>query len=117
MARTVIPVSEISRAGIAPPAQQTADQPNGNYIASNDGTIFVEIENTDASPKSVGFVIFGSQVDGVTIPDKVVTVPAGAIRWAGPFPVRYYGQVDASLWINPDAATSLKFRAYKLPVS
>jgi hypothetical protein len=117
MARTVVPVTEISRAGVAPPAQQAADHANGNYIASNDGTIFVEIENTDGVSRSVGFVIFGSQVDGVTIPDKVVTVPSGAIRVAGPFPVRFYGQVDQSLWINPDAATTLKLRAYKLPVS
>jgi hypothetical protein len=117
MARTSIPVTVLGRAGVAPPAQTNGDHANGMYVAGNDGTIWLEIQNTDGVSRNVGFAFFGNSVDGVAIPDKIVAVGSGATLLAGPWPVRFYGQSDGSLWVNPDSATTLKFRAFQLPVS
>jgi hypothetical protein len=117
MPRTAIPLTALSRVGVAPPAQTNGDSANGMYVAGNDGTVFIEIQNTDGSTKNVGFALFGNSVDGVTIPDKIIAVLSGTTILAGPWPIRYYGQSDGSLWINPVAATTLKFRAYQLPVA
>jgi hypothetical protein len=114
MPRTEIPVQTISRAGVVPPAQTDSDEANGMVIVHNDGRIYVEIESTDAGSQTVGFAIPGL-VDGEPVDDKTVTVPAGEIRVAGPWPRRTYNQSDGSLNINPSIDDTLKLRAFKLP--
>jgi hypothetical protein len=114
--RTPIPVTELSRAGVAPPAQTDSDQTNGMVIAANSGRLWVEIESTDAADQTVGFAI-PITVDGDTVADKLVDVPAGATRLVGIFPPAIYNQDDRSLNVNPSVDTTLKFRAYKLPSS
>jgi hypothetical protein len=115
MARTQIPVTTITRAGIAPSAGTDADMTDGMYIAANNGRIYVEIVSTDAGAQTVGFEI-PTEVDGIAVDDKVVTIPAGATRKAGPWPTGTYNQEDDSINVNPsiDGAT-LKISAYKLP--
>lgn len=112
MARVNVPVTTISRSGVAPPAQTNADSVNGHFISQNDGTIWIEIVSSDAGSQTVAFKLPGT-IDGQAIADKVVTVAAGATAIVGPFPVSSYNQSDASLWFNPSVSTTLKFRAYK----
>jgi hypothetical protein len=112
--RTNIPVTQLTRAGVAPPAQTNADMTNGMAIAANSGRILVEIVSTDLGAQSVGFAIPGL-VDGQAVADKTVAVPAGATRLVGPFPPGTYNQDDNSLHLNPSLnGATLKLRAYKL---
>lgn len=112
MARVNVPVTVISRSGVAPPAQTNADSANGHYISLNDGTVWIEIVSSDAGAQTVAFKLPGL-VDGQALADKVVSVAAGATAIAGPFPISSYNQSDGSLWFNPSVSTTLKFRAYK----
>jgi hypothetical protein len=114
MARVVIPVTALSRAGVAPPAQTDADAVNNMEIDNNDGRVFVEIVSTDAGAQTVGFEIAES-VDGVSVPAKSVAVPAGATRLAGPFPTDEYNHAGGKVFVTPSVTTTLKFRAYQLP--
>ena len=114
MARTEIPVTTISRAGVTQPAQIDSDQSNGMTVPNNNGRIFFEVENTDASPQTVGFAI-AATVDDEPVDDKLITIAAGDIELAGPFPVDLYNQeADNALYVNPSVDTLLKLRAYRL---
>jgi hypothetical protein len=113
MARTEIPVTTIDRTGVASPAQTDSDATEGMFIANNNARIIFEIENTDVGPQTVGFAIF-TTVDDEPVDDKVVTIPAGEIRLAGPYPQDFYNQEDNSLYINPSVDANIKFRAYRL---
>jgi hypothetical protein len=114
MARTVIPVTTISRAGVAPPSQTASDHSNGMYVAQNNGHVIFEIISTDAGTQTVGFALPGTP-DGQAIADRTITLSAGGTAICGPYPPTYYNQTDGSLNINPSVNTTLKFRAYKLP--
>jgi hypothetical protein len=116
MARVSIPVTALSRAGVAPPAQTDADATNKNQLDSNDGLTWVEIVSTDAGSQTVGFEI-PATVDGQSVIAKTVTVPAGATRNAGPWPVATYNQSGGPVFIDPSVSTTLKFRAYRLPLT
>lgn len=114
MARVSIPVTAISRAGVAPPAQTNADSVNKNQIDSNDGLTFVEIISSDAAPQTVNFEI-PEAIDGQTVNPRSVAVAAGATVLAGPFPPATYNQPGGSqLFIDPSVSTTLKFRAYRV---
>lgn len=118
MPRVEIPVTEITRAGVAPPAQTDADATNDHYIAENDGRVLIEIVSSDAGEQTVEVVPNPSlTADGLTIDNLVITIPAGATRVCGPFRTTTFKQ-DASgmMHLNPSVSTTLKFRAYNLPV-
>jgi hypothetical protein len=86
------------------------------YFANNNGLVGVLIFSADASPKNVGFAIANRSIDGITVPDKVVTVPAGGTVYVGGFPTQWYSQDDLSVYINPDAGT-LTFYAFQITES
>jgi|SRR6185369_13553486 len=112
--RTDITVTALTRAGVDPPALTDADMTNGMRIPTNNGHVFVEIISSDAAPQTVGFEI-PKEIDGESVGDKTVTIPAGDTRLVGPFPPGDYNQDDGSVYVNPslDGAT-LQFRAYKV---
>jgi hypothetical protein len=110
--RLEIPVLDITRVGVAPAAQVASDHLNGMLVRDNDGRVFVEIISSDPRPQSVGFAI-AETVDGQTVLNKIVSVPAGATRYAGPFPEEFYNQDDDTLLVNPSVDTTLKLRAYR----
>jgi len=114
MARIAIPVSTIIRGGLTPPSQTDADATNDHYIASNDGRIFIEIVSSDASTQTVT-VETPVTYDSLAVEDLEISIPAGATRLSGPFPMNSFNQSDQSIYLNPSVSTTLKFRAYKLP--
>lgn len=117
MPRVVIPVTEILRAGVAPPAQVDADATNDHYIAENDGRVLVEIVSSDAGAQTVEVVANPSlSADGLTVANLSIAIPAGATRLCGPFRQQTFKQDSVGmLHLNPSVSTTLKFRAYELP--
>ena len=95
MSRIAIPVTALDRTGVAPPAQTNADATNKNVFVNTGSRVALEIVSSDAGSQTVDFVLEVAQVDGVTVPPKTVTVPAGATRWVGPFPAGFYNQATA----------------------
>jgi hypothetical protein len=115
MARVVIPVTALTRDGVAPPAQTNADSVNNMEIDGNDGRVFVEIVSTDAGAQTVSFEI-PELVDGEAVAPKIVNVPAGATRLAGPFPTDTYNHAGSKMFVDPSVSgATLKLRAYQLP--
>lgn len=91
MSRVVIPITVLARdtTGQTPPSQTVADATNLHVLVNN-GSTWLEIENTDSSAHTVDFPLIA--VDGVT-PLKTLTVPATTLlRPWGPIPTTYYNQ-------------------------
>ena len=117
MARTQIPITEVVRAGVEQPAQVNADMTNGMYFSPNDGTIYLEVENTDSVDHDFEVVASPTYTaDGLVVSNLLLTVPAGEVWEFGAFKVATFRQnINGDVFIDPDANTMLKFRATKRP--
>jgi hypothetical protein len=67
MARVQIPVTALTRAGVAPPAQTNADATN-NHVMVNDGRTLLEIVSSDAGVQTVSVTLKTVTVDDVAVP-------------------------------------------------
>lgn len=112
MPRVDIPVTQLNRTGVAPPAQINGDLTNKHQFPNNGATI-IEVVSSDAGAQTVTVETPGS-VDGLAVADQVISVPAGATRFIGPFPTTIYNQSDGMLYVNPSVSTTLKFRVYSM---
>lgn len=99
MARTVLTVTDFSRAGTTLPAGVAGDVTNGNSVA-NDGSVGLIVANTGAVTRNITFNVFRT-VDGLAVTPRTEAIPAGVTQGFGPFPVADY---SASLAINVDNA-------------
>lgn len=115
MARTEIPVTEVVRAGIQKPATTNSDMTNGMFFTGNDGTIWLEVENTDSVDHNFDVVASPTYTaDGLVVSNLTETVPAGEIWEFGPFKTATFRQnIDGDVFIDPDVNTMLKFIATK----
>ena len=105
MPATDIPFQTMLRSGIIP-SVVTSDEANGNSIKNFTGDLFVRMENTDASTRTVTFSADRADNDGNTI-DNVVALLASEIRYIGPFKDRSrWGGGDHLLQISYSASTS-----------
>lgn len=109
MPRVTIPVTQITRTGVAPATEVNGD-PTNNHTLSNDGTVWLEVRNSGSTVARIISAQFANTVDGVTVDAKTWSIPTSATRRIGPFPVRLYGN---TLNIDVDNA-ELKLTAYKL---
>ena len=117
MARSQIPITDIARAGVAPPAQITSDATNKHYLDSQSGNVFLEVISSDGGSQTV--VIEANpdlSNDGLTIGNLTLTIPAGATRYFGPFRKLTFKQAADldRMYVNPSVSTNLKFRAFRL---
>lgn len=113
MPRTAIPITKVTDAGVAAPAQTNSDLTNGQYLAFNDGRVILEVISTDAGAQTVTIETPGT-VGDLTVSDRVIAVPAGATRVIGPLPPAVYNQADGTVNVNPSVNVNLKFRAYQI---
>jgi hypothetical protein len=113
MARVSIPITQLTDAGVAQPAQTASDAANGHSLLFNDGRVIVEVQNTNAAAKTVTFET-PATVGGFAVADNTVSIPNGATLTFGPFAPSVYNQADGSVWIDVEISTDLKFRAYRV---
>jgi hypothetical protein len=113
MARTDLSVENISRSGLNA-TQAVGDSANDHRIPNNDGEIFLRIDNGGASP-SIWSAVPKVSPDGLTVPNKSVTVPNGEARYFGPFRTDYYNQDDGSIHIDVDQAVSVTVETLRCP--
>lgn len=112
MPRIALPVTTIVRAGVTQPLQAMADLTNGHTFV-NDGRTFLEIQSTDASPRTVTFEAAFTQ-DDLPLEDLTVTIPAMGTKLFGPFSKTTFNQTGNLVNVNPSVGTTLLFRTYKL---
>jgi hypothetical protein len=108
MPRTAMTVTDITRAGVAVPSEQTVDVVNGNELP-NDSRIALLVRNSGAVTRNLT-VAFAYTVDGQTIAPRAYAISAGASRYIGPFDTSTYG---TTLALNGDN-TELKVTPLRL---
>lgn len=108
MPRVAVPVTQITRAGVAAPAETNGD-PVNNHSVPNNGRMFLEVRNSGSVSRTVTFR-FPGVVDGQAVTPRAVSLAAAAIRRFGPFPTGDYG---SQLLVDVDNA-ELKLTAYGL---
>lgn len=89
MARTPVPVTSITRAGVTAAAEVNGDTVNGHSVANN-GSTFIVVRNNGATPRTLTINLQGS-VDGQPITARSISVAASATRYVGPFSTTQYG--------------------------
>jgi hypothetical protein len=111
MPRTAMTVTDISRAGVAVPAEQTVDVANGNYVP-NDGKVVLLVRNSNgaATSRTLTIAVNGS-IDGQPVTSRSYSIAAGASRYLGTFDTTNYG---TQLNINGDN-TDLKVSPLRIP--
>lgn len=117
MARTDLSVVKISRAGVFEAGSVgTVD----GHMFANDGEVFVEVQNTNATiARTVTFITGGTQ-EGLAVADVAVSIPAASRRLIGPFPSGTFNQTSGAdrgkLHVDYDAAApaELTTRVYRL---
>lgn len=114
MAATELAVSTLTTSGLA--EAHVAANADGNYVQDNDGWIFLDLSNHNASTVVVT-VQYNSNmsIDGVQIADRTISVPSGVSYWAGPFPPNVYNDGDNRLQIRYSDATNFSCLPFRLP--
>ncbi|MEU1883426.1 hypothetical protein ABZ470_39485 [Streptosporangium sp. NPDC020072] len=115
MARTDLAAVATSRAGVDLTAGLTAATVDGHAFADN-GRMLLVVKNTDTTAKQVTFDI-PVLVDGMTVTDRQVSVPANTgLMLYGPFtPV--YRQANGKVHIDYSAVTGLSVKLLEVPAS
>ena len=111
MARGVLTVQEIARAGLTP-AYGAGDAVNGHEFL-NDGKTFVHIKNGSASPITVTIPTPG-KVDGLDVAERTVSVLATSEKLIGAFPTTTYNQSGNKVYIDLSDATTVTLGAFKI---
>lgn len=110
MARVDLPLTEITRAGVAPAAEVTGDATN-NHSFSNDGEVFLLARNSAATATRTVTLRIAQTVDNQAVTSRTVAVPISVSRYIGPFPTDVWGQT-----VNVDVDhADLKLSAYHVP--
>jgi hypothetical protein len=110
MPRTAVPVTKITRAGVANATEVNGD-PTNNHVIANDGKTWLEARNSNgASTARTVTIHLSAVVDGQTVTSRTKAVPAGTTQKFGPFPIVQYGD---QVQVDVDNA-ELKLTAYRL---
>lgn len=110
MARTEIPVTVVTAAGIAPPAQVTGDATEKHFLKPAGKAILLEATNTGTSSARIVTIETPGKVDGIDIAELEVSVPKEAVRLIK-IDSAAFRQKEGKVFIDP-AHAELKFRAY-----
>lgn len=111
MPRVAVPVTAISRAGVAPAAETNGDATN-NHTVANDGKTIMLVRNANGAATARTLTVrLSGAVDGQGISPKTYSIAAAASRYIGPFPVGSYG---STMQVDVDNA-DLKLSAYRIP--
>ncbi len=115
MARTTLNFQQVVRTGIVP-TFTAVDAVNGNQFA-NDGRMGLHVKNAGASPTNATFLT-PQVIDGdLAVPDRVVTIAAGAEKKIGPFPPsgpEGYNQADGNVYVDWSVGTSVTVNVFRV---
>lgn len=109
MPRVAVPVTQITRAGVAAPAEANGD-PVNNHTVPNNGKMFLEVRNSGSTVARTVTFRFPGSIDGQPVTPRAVSIPISSTRRFGPFPTGDYG---SALQVDVDNA-ELKLLAFGL---
>jgi hypothetical protein len=106
MAEVRLTVEKSTYSGLDP--SQTAVNSTDTYVFANDGRVVLRVDNGDTSSETVTFTT-DREINGLTIEDPTVTVPAGEFRFIGPFaPGVFNNGQDVDLAFSNGTSTNVE---------
>lgn len=115
MARTVLPIVSIIRAGVSQAIASYADITNGHQIVGNDGRTFVELVNvSNAGTVNVTFDVAAVYDGDLTITDLIVALAPGSTKYAGKFKAGVFNQGASESVYFDVGSTGISLRGYRL---
>jgi hypothetical protein len=108
MPRVIVPVTQFSKAGIAPAAEVTGDPTNLHYLFNDSQTVIL-VRNNGASTRTFT-AQFAVTFDGQSVTGKPYSIPATSSRYIGPFETGTYG---TTMNVDVDHA-DLRLSAYTM---
>ncbi|MEU3683760.1 hypothetical protein AB0E99_22870 [Streptomyces sp. NPDC030592] len=100
MARTAVPLTAVTRTGVAPPAETNGDAVN-NHVISNNGRVILLVRNAGTTVARTLTLHVRGLIDGQTVTPRTVSIATEASVYVGPFPTDAYG---AQLEVDVDNA-------------
>jgi hypothetical protein len=107
MPRVDVPVTTITRAGVAAPAEVNGD-PTNNHQVTNNGRVFLLVRNSGTTVNRVVTLKLSPTHDGQSVTPRTVSLAQSTSRYIGPFPPSDYGDL---LLVDVDNA-ELKLSAF-----
>lgn len=107
MPRVNVPVTQITRAGVAAPTEVNGDATN-NHVVANNGRVVLLVRNSGSTVARTVTLRLPGLTDGQAVTPRTVSIPISVSRYIGPFPTDAYG---SSLQIDVDNA-ELKLLAF-----
>lgn len=113
MPRTVVPVTDVTRAGIFP-TEVNADTVN-NHECDWGATVILVARNSAATATRTVTLVLPPEatIDGQAPANRTVAVPISTSRYIGPFP-QIYRTSDGKIHVNVDHA-DLRLVALRVP--
>lgn len=122
MAREALASQSPSSSGLN--ATYTSATVDGHAIDNRDGDVVIHVKNGGGVSTTVTIDV-NKTTDGLTIPDKTVSVPAGGERFIGTFRESLYNQDDSggdtgieeAVFVNAAPQASVTYAAIKVRAS
>lgn len=105
-------VQRIDKDGLTPSYTGSLSAAN-TYQFYNDGRVFLHVKNGGGSPDTVTITAQKS-VDGLDVPDRTVSVPAGEERMIGPFDRSVFNDANGLVNVTHSFITSVTQAVFKL---
>lgn len=116
MARGILALQTIVRSGLTP-VYSAGDSTNHHYFDNRSQEVYLHVKNGGGAPIDVTITTPGT-IDGMAIPDLVVSVTNAEERVIGPFRNDLYGQAEQALskavLVDLSADTSVTLGAFEM---
>lgn len=108
-------VSPVSPARVATALTAASGSAGGDAFA-NTGKQLLFIEHTNGAGADVTLTIATNRtVDGLTVPDKTITITKGTKQILGPFPTETYNDGDDLVNFSYDDETDIEIAVIQMP--
>lgn len=113
MARTEIPIADITLAGTSQSGNAVVAGAAEMEFGPNDGLVFLEVKNASTTTAEKFTLVIPGAVSGIPIADEEISVAKEAVELFGPFKPEDFNNKGSLVFINA-ANAELKFRAFRL---
>lgn len=118
MARTNVPITNITRAGDDPEVSETIPDETDDAMFQNDGNTFLWARNTGVGSHIVT-VQTPQMIAGLAVAEMTVTIPAAGKRLIGPFPTETFNQQSGAdvgkVYVDVDGTgIEMRYKAYRM---
>lgn len=108
----LLTIQTIKASGISPTYGAAAG--GGDKVSLAAANTFIHVKNGGGSTVTVTITTQNNQVDGLTLPDRTVTVAASGEQMIGPISAGRHADVNGQASIGYSAVTSVTVAAFRL---